>query len=48
MNSENIAIYSEALNLRSWQAARLNFLFLLCQDLDLAAVFRQLIPGLQG
>jgi hypothetical protein len=44
----DIAVHSELLNLKSSQAPCLNFLFPLCQDLDLARVaLRPLLPGLR-
>lgn len=43
----DIALHNESLNLKSSQAACLNFLFPLREDLGLAAaVFRRLLPGL--
>jgi len=45
---KNIALHSEALNLKSSQVACLNFLFPLRQDLDLArAVLQSFLPGLR-
>jgi len=47
--ASDIALHSELLNLKSSQAACLNFFFPLRQDLDLArAVLRPLLPGLRA
>ena len=48
LDENDIALHSEVLNLKSSQAACLNFLFPLRQDLDLArSVLRPFLPGLR-
>ena len=48
LEEENIVLHSEVLNLKSSQAACLNFLFPFRQDLDLAkAALRPCLPGLR-
>ena len=48
LDENNIALHSEVLNLKSSQAACLNFLFPLRQNLDLArSMLRSFLPGLR-
>jgi hypothetical protein len=48
LSEEEIALHTEALNLKSSQVACLNFLFLLRQNLELAkAALRPFLPGLR-